>query len=538
MGAYVRMARRSPAALVARGPLLLGLLVGLAALLRLLNLADNPGWDGDEGYNWSIATSLAVGHVQRFALQYTFVDHPPLFYLLGAGIMRVWTHDLIALRTLSTLCGVATVPALYALAGRLGSRREGLMAACIYAIWPLAVLQSRWCYTYNLLSLLLVLALWAALPPYPAPENNAGSREMVLPTGHATHDAAVAGDASLGTARPRSGLAAALTAGLLAGLALATDQEGASVAIAVCATLWWRGGLRLALPGALAAAGPPALYIGWMLAIRRSAFLFDLRHTAGRVGGGGVLAQIGDLLVRALHLLEFDPLIALGALGLLALPRSPQRRILWLQAALLALIALKVRDPSPNVRAAIPLLPLCALGLGALIGRVLAWRSGRGSSRRGISTVRLLLALLGLLMAGLSLAGAAGRFPTAIGFSLPRSTVQAYRLADWINARTGSTDLVIAMPQIAPLLGAHTAELLEAVARDGQGTEFYPAGINPARFAYDTRLAAARYLVLDDFTRLWIKGHPGERALVAQAARSWRVVYRRGEYMVLAPPRH
>ena len=537
MGAYARMARKSPAALAARGPLLLGLLVALAALLRLLNLADNPGWDGDEGYNWSIATNLAAGHIQRFALQYTFVDHPPLFYLLGAGIMRVWTHDLIALRTLSAMCGVATVPALYALAGRLGSRREGLMAACIYAIWPLAVLQSRWCYTYNLLSLLLVLALWAALPPYPASENHAASRERVLPTGHATLDAAAAGEASRGSTRPRSGLAASLTAGLLAGLALATDQEGASVAIAVCATLWWRGGLRLALPGALAAASPPGLYIGWMLAIRRSAFLFDLRHTAGRVGGGGVLAQIGDLLVRALHLLEFDPLIALGALGLLALPRSPQRRILWLQAALLALIAIKVRDPSPNVRAAIPLLPLCALGLGALAGRMLAWRSGRGRSRPGMSTVRLLLALLGLLMAGLSLAGAAGRFPTAIGFSLPRSTVQAYRLADWINVRTGSTDLVLVMPQIAPLFEAHTAELLEAVARDGQGTEFYPAGIDTARFAYDTRLAAAHYLVLDDFTRLWIKVHPAERALVAQAARSWRVVYRRGEYVVLAPPR-
>ena len=158
------MASRSPAALVARGPLLLGLLVALAALLRLLNLADNPGWDGDEGYNWSIAANLAAGHVQRFALQYTFVDHPPLFYLLGAALMRIWTHDLIALRTLSALCGVATVPAIYALAGKLGSRRDGILAACIYAVWPQAVLQSRWCYTYNLLALLLVLALWAVLP--------------------------------------------------------------------------------------------------------------------------------------------------------------------------------------------------------------------------------------------------------------------------------------------------------------------------------------------------------------------------------------
>ena len=150
----------------------------------------------------------------------------------------------------------------------------------------------------------------------------------------------------------------------------------------------------------------------------------------------------------------------------------------------------------------------------------------------------LLLALSAGLLGLLSLAGAATRFPTAIGFSLPRSTLQAHRVADWINARTGSGDLVLAMPQIAPLLDARSAELLEAVARDGQGTAFYPAGIDPTRFAYDPRLDAARFVVIDDFTRSWIKVYPRERALVARAYRSWRVVYRRGEYMVLAPPGH
>lgn len=523
---------------MARGPLLLGLLVAIAALLRLLNLADNPGWDGDEGYNWSIATNLATGHVQRFALQYTFVDHPPLFYLLGAVLMRIWTHDLIALRTLSALCGVATVPALYALAGRLGSRRDGVLAACIYAIWPQAVLQSRWSYTYNLLALLLVLALWAALPRPATGMGSAASGETGLPTDRATQGTGMPGAwPSSWLTRSQPTLLRAIGAGLLAGLALATDQEGATVAVAVCATLWWRGGLRMALQGALAAATPPAFYVGWMLASRRDAFLFDIRHTAGRVGGGGVLSQVGDLLVRAVHLLQFDPLIALGALGLLLLPRSPQRAVLWLQAALLALIALKVRDPSPNFRAAIPLLPLCALGVGALVGRVLGWRPGRVGSRCGSSTVQLLLVPLAVLLGLLSLAGAAARFPTAIGFSLPRSTIQAHRVADWINARTASGDLVVAMPQIAPLLSAHTAELLEAVARDGHGTAFYPAVIDPARFAYDPRLDAARFLVIDDFTRSWIKVYPGERALVARAFRSWRIVYRRGEYVVLAPSR-
>src|SRR5260370_10179641 len=138
-------------------------LLALCTYLRFANLADNPGWDGDEGYNWSIAGDLAAGHVQMFGMRYAFVQHPPLFYLLGAGLMRLWTHDLIALRALSALCGVITTLGLYGLGVRLGGRRLGWAAAAFYTVWPQAVLQIRWAYTYNLLALLIVLCLWAAL---------------------------------------------------------------------------------------------------------------------------------------------------------------------------------------------------------------------------------------------------------------------------------------------------------------------------------------------------------------------------------------
>jgi 4-amino-4-deoxy-L-arabinose transferase-like glycosyltransferase len=155
--AATRSTRWLPAALL--------VLLALSALVRLLHLADNPGWDGDEGYNWSIAANLAAGHAQRFALRYTFVDHPPLFYLLGAALFKAWTHDLIALRTLSACCGVLATLGTFALGARIGGRRLGLLAAGIYALWPQAILQTRWAYTYNLVTPLALFALWAAFAP-------------------------------------------------------------------------------------------------------------------------------------------------------------------------------------------------------------------------------------------------------------------------------------------------------------------------------------------------------------------------------------
>ena len=74
-GHLARLWRGSTVALLA--------IVTLAAALRLPHLASNPGWDGDEGYNYNIAFNLAHGHHQMFALDFAFVQHPPLFFAVS-----------------------------------------------------------------------------------------------------------------------------------------------------------------------------------------------------------------------------------------------------------------------------------------------------------------------------------------------------------------------------------------------------------------------------------------------------------------------
>ena len=560
------------------------LLVG--AYLRLANLADNPGWDADEGYNLNIAANLLAGHAQMFAMRYAFVQHPPFFYLLGALVMRVWTHDLIALRTLSACCGVLTILVLHGLGSALGGRRLGWAAALFYAIWPEAVLQVRWAYTYNLLALLVVVCLWAALP-HDAPQLRSGGSAGPTAVGAASLQTTVTEKAleepqlpfvapsdrgrralppdlsqgivqnqgkyrGRGIGRPlERRLAAAsqptkvggkmrsaLLAGFLAGLALATDQEAAALVLPLV-YLWWGRDWRSLVGGLAAMVAAPAVYLGVMLATRKADLLFDIHHSASRLDLGP-----GTLLARLADLFHFDPLVVLGLCGLALATRGRARRAIVGLAILLTGLVLAVRDPAPVFHAAEPLLPLAGLGMGALILAVMdliALMVGgtgrpRGAARAAVATLVLLIPLGATLLLS-DLGSVRVGFATGLQPTLPRSAADARRMAAWVNARVRPGNLVIAMPGIAWLFHCRTTELLQAAAVSGHGTAFYPDGLSMARFVYDPRLDAARFLVVDRLTRLLAAEQPQERALILRAKYYWPIVYRGGEYVVYAHPK-
>ena len=508
---------------------------GLALLsiyFHFAYLADNPGWDADEGYNWNIAANLAAGHVQMFGMRYAFVQHPPLFYLLCAALMRLWTHDLIALRVVAAGCGALSALAVYGLGTTLSGRFRGVAAAAFLTIWPQAVVQQRWAYTYNLLALLIPAALWVALRRSGA---GAGNESPPIPFANQRIKAL------------RRHYAAPFGAGLLAGLALATDQEAVALIPALAILLWPRG-LRSVVAAVAGAAVAPLAYVTWMLIVRQSEFIFDVRHSATRLDfdPSTLATRLGDLL-------RFEPLIALGLIGILCTSRGPARRALVVLTACLLVIILSVRDPSPYFRAAEPLLPLIAIGAGTMLDgcwRLLSFILIPSDSQEGGSGVaqsrarkRALLAYAVLLtpFAAIMLAGdAAGvgkHFKTALDPLLPRSAAGTRAMAGWVNHRVSASSLVIIMPEESWLIDCKTADLLQAVAISGEGVSFYPSGLPRSRFVYDTSLTAATFFVVDDFTRKWVVENPRGLALSRYAQAHWPAVYRAGEYTIYANPR-
>jgi hypothetical protein len=288
----------------------------------------------------------------------------------------------------------------------------------------------------------------------------------------------------------------------------------------------------------------PALYLGVLALTDRAALVFDVAHTAGRVTGGSVLFQMEMWLYNLADLMRVDPAIPIGLAGLALIPhRSTRRLVLGLLAAML-LIILKVRDPNPLFRTAEPLLPLMCLGLGMVGATVWAGldriagpiERGRKGGRWAKTFAALLIVLTAVAAAGDDVRAAATRIQTPIEGLLPRSATNGQAMAGWLNARLHPDDVVLAMPQVSWLFHARTAELLQAVAITGRASAFYPAGIPRRRWVYDVHLAAARYLVVDTFTRIWISQNSAERALVRRAEHTWRLVYAHGEYQVYENP--
>ena len=147
-------------------------ILALAAYLRLVNLTNTPGWYTDEGTHLDIAQHLLQGHTQYMAItQSTLLFAKlPLFEILLAGALFL-KNDIGALRAVTGTLGVISVGVLYGVVYQTQKQNIvlALLAAFVLAIYPPAILYSRFGFSYNLLTplvLLSYLALWKYIRLY------------------------------------------------------------------------------------------------------------------------------------------------------------------------------------------------------------------------------------------------------------------------------------------------------------------------------------------------------------------------------------
>ena len=152
------LAPTRPRAVAARAMRLVVALTLVAAVVRFATLGQQSLWL-DESY-----TIQGVGGSFAGLLDWvrSTEGSPPLYFVLAWAWGKAFGTTAVALRSLSALAGVASVPLVYAAGAAVGLRRAGLWAAALTAVSPLVIWYSQEARAYALLVALCAASLWCA----------------------------------------------------------------------------------------------------------------------------------------------------------------------------------------------------------------------------------------------------------------------------------------------------------------------------------------------------------------------------------------
>jgi mannosyltransferase len=148
---------RSSGLHVSRTVALVGALTVLAAVARFAGIGSQSYWYDEAHTVWILHSSFG----EMLARIQSSETSPPLYFILAWPWAHLFGDSESALRSLSALAGVVTVPVAYAAGAKLMSRRAGVIAAALTACNPLLVWYSQEARSYALMVLLTGVALLA-----------------------------------------------------------------------------------------------------------------------------------------------------------------------------------------------------------------------------------------------------------------------------------------------------------------------------------------------------------------------------------------
>ena len=143
----------------------------LCLLVLFVGVADHDLWTPDEPREAAIMLSMSrSGNLIIPDLAgVPFVEKPPLYYIVGAGVLRLFGPVLGAtpsLRLTSAMWGVGVLAMTWLLARRLLGREQGVLAMVLLATMPGFVHVTHWLLVDNALLFCVTAALWCFTEAY------------------------------------------------------------------------------------------------------------------------------------------------------------------------------------------------------------------------------------------------------------------------------------------------------------------------------------------------------------------------------------
>ncbi len=146
-------------------------IVVLCVLISLAGIVDHDLWTPDEPREAAIMLSMSrTGNliIPDLAGE-PFVEKPPLYYIVGAGALRLLDPIMgttSALRLTSALWGLGALAMTWLMGRRLLGREQGVVAMALLATMPGFIQVTHWLLVDNALLFFVTAALWCFTEAY------------------------------------------------------------------------------------------------------------------------------------------------------------------------------------------------------------------------------------------------------------------------------------------------------------------------------------------------------------------------------------
>lgn len=138
--------------------LALGVIIVICIALRVFHIAAASLWT-DEVFSRYYAQLFGWHYL--FSTGLSTEATPPTYSILLQGWMAIWGGSEAAMRSFSAVASTLCVPVIYLLGTELSGKKQGLLAALLFALCPMSLYFAQEARVYALFMLVTSITLWA-----------------------------------------------------------------------------------------------------------------------------------------------------------------------------------------------------------------------------------------------------------------------------------------------------------------------------------------------------------------------------------------